>query len=129
VTDKGVQVTKRFGFTAGSYVIDVSYLINNQSPEAFTANPFGQIRRDNFDDPSDAGGFGRTYLGFVSTTIDDPYYEVEFDDIDDDGASTQQTLGGWMAFSQHYFISAWIPAENRDQQFHDSQKPVWPVLR
>lgn len=117
VTDSGVQVTKRFGFTAGSYVIDVSYLINNQSPEAFTANPFGQIRRDSFDDPSDAGGFGRTYLGFVSTTIDDPYYEVEFDDIDDEGASTQQTLGGWMAFSQHYFISAWIPAETATNNF------------
>ena len=116
-TEAGVQITKRFGFTRDSYVIDVSYLINNQSQQAFTANPFGQIRRDGFDDPSDAGGFGRTYLGFVSTTTEDPYYEVEFDDIDDDGASTQQTVGGWMAFSQHYFISAWIPDEQASNNF------------
>lgn len=117
VTENGVRITKRFGFTAGSYVVDVSYLIDNQSSETFTANPFGQIRRDGFDDPSDAGGFGRTYLGFVSTTTDDPYYEVEFDDIDDDGATTQQTLGGWIAFSQHYFISAWIPATTATNNF------------
>ena len=116
-TEAGVEITKRFGFTRDSYVIDVSYLINNQSQQAFTANPFGQIRRDVFDDPSDAGGFGRTYLGFVSTTTEDPYYEVEFDDIDDDGASTQQTVGGWMAFSQHYFISAWIPDDQASNNF------------
>lgn len=116
-TENGVRITKRFGFTAGSYVVDISYLIDNQSSETFTANPFGQIRRDGFDDPSDAGGFGRTYLGFVSTTTDDPYYEVEFDDIDDDGATTQQTVGGWIAFSQHYFISAWIPANTATNNF------------
>jgi YidC/Oxa1 family membrane protein insertase len=116
-TTDGVEVTKRFAFTRDSYVVDVSYLIENRSGTDFRANPFAQIKRDNFDDPSDAGGFGRTYLGFVSTTLDDPYYEVQFDDIDDDGAATQQTLGGWMAFSQHYFISAWIPDENATNNF------------
>ena len=71
--------------------------------ETWQANAFGQIKRDAFDDPSDAGGFGRTYLGFVTTITDDPYIEIEFDDIDDNGSSTLETPGGWMAFSQHYF--------------------------
>ena len=108
-TSEGVDITKRFSFAKDSYAIDVTYLINNQSASEWRANAFGQIKRSNFDDPSNAGGFGRTYLGFVSTTLDDPYYEIEFDDIDEDGANTNTTTGGWIAFCQHYFISAWIP--------------------
>ncbi|MEX0963742.1 MAG: membrane protein insertase YidC [Pseudohongiellaceae bacterium] len=108
-TEDGVEVIKRYRFNRDSYLIDISFIITNNSSENWQANAFGQIKRDAFDDPSDAGGFGRTYLGFVTTLTDDPYIEVEFEDIDDNGASTLETTGGWMAFSQHYFISAWIP--------------------
>jgi len=109
ITEDGVEVTKRYGFNRDSYLIDISFIVNNRSSENWQANAFGQIKRDAFDDPSDAGGFGRTYLGFVTTITDDPYIEIEFDDIDDNGSSTVETTGGWVAFSQHYFITAWVP--------------------
>lgn len=108
-TEDGVEVTKRYSFNRDSYLIDIEFIVNNNSASSWQANAFGQIKRDSFDDPSDAGGFGRTYLGFVTTITDDPYIEVEFEDIDDNGTTTRETTGGWMAFSQHYFISAWIP--------------------
>lgn len=115
-TESGVEITKRYSFHRGSYLIDVSFIVNNNSVENWQANAFGQIKRNSFDDPSDAGGFGNTYLGFVTTTTDDPYIEIEFDDIDDDDSSTFETTGGWIAFSQHYFISAWIPDVNSVNQ-------------
>lgn len=105
----GVQVTKRYGFNRESYLIDISFIVNNTSSENWQANAFGQIRRDPFDDPSSAGGMSRTYLGFVTTVEDDPYIEIEFEDIDDDGPTVLDTTGGWVGFSQHYFVSAWIP--------------------
>jgi len=108
-TVDAVEVTKRYSFNRDSYLIDISFLVDNQSSQDWQANAFGQIKRDAFDDPSDAGGFGRTYLGFVTTITEDPYIEIEFEDIDDNGSSTLETTGGWMAFSQHYFITAWIP--------------------
>ena len=108
-TADGVEVTKRYTFNRDSYLIDISFIVNNRSSANWQANAFGQIKRDAFDDPSDAGGFGRTYLGFVTTVADDPYIEIEFEDIDDNGSSSLETTGGWVAFSQHYFISAWIP--------------------
>ena len=111
-TADGIEVTKRYGFNRNSYLIDISFIVNNGSSENWQANAFGQIKRDAFDDPSDAGGFGRTYLGFVTTITEDPYIEIEFDDIDDNGSSTVETTGGWVAFSQHYFISAWVPDVN-----------------
>jgi YidC/Oxa1 family membrane protein insertase len=108
-TAGGIEVIKRYAFNRNSYLIDISFIVNNRSTENWQANAFGQIKRDAFDDPSDAGGFGRTYLGFVTTMSDDPYIEVEFDDIDDNGSDTIETTGGWVAFSQHYFITAWVP--------------------
>ena len=107
-TRDGVRVTKRYSFTRDSYLIDISFIVDNRSGNNWQANAFGQIKRDGFDDPSSVGGFGSTYLGFVTTSIDDPYIEIEFDDIDE-GAGTIETTGGWVGFSQHYFISAWIP--------------------
>ena len=108
-TADGIEVIKRYGFNRNSYLIDISFIVNNRSSENWQANAFGQIKRDAFDDPSDAGGFGRTYLGFVTTMSEDPYIEIEFDDIDDKGSDTIETTGGWVAFSQHYFLTAWIP--------------------
>ncbi|MDG0999006.1 MAG: membrane protein insertase YidC [Gammaproteobacteria bacterium] len=117
IANDNILITKRFKFSRGSYLIDVSYIVNNSSEEIWRANAFGQIKRDQFEDPSSAGGFSRTYLGFVSTTTDDPYIEIELEDIDDNGTTTNQTEGGWIAFSQHYFLTAWIPDKQQLNRF------------
>ena len=112
----GVTVTKRFSFKRDSYLIDIDFLIQNNTETNWQANAFGQIRRNNFDDPSSVGGFGRTFLGFVTTSTDDPYIKIEFDDIDDRSESVE-TPGGWVGFSQHYFLSAWIPNQESVNRF------------
>ncbi len=111
-----VIVTKRFTFRRNSYLIDVEFLVENNTDTSWEANVFGQIKRDNFDDPSSIGGFGRTFLGFVTTAVDDPYIKVDFDDIDDRSESVE-TTGGWIGFSQHYFLSAWIPNQEQANRF------------
>ena len=107
-TEDNVDITKRFRFTRGSYLIDIEFLIENGSGAAWRANPFGQIRRHDFSDPSAGNRFTRTYLGYVITSADDPYQELDFDDIADAPFSLQQE-GGWVGLSQHYFLSAWVP--------------------
>ncbi len=107
-SSSGVEVTKQFIFKRGSYLINVNFKVNNTTSETWQANPFGQIRRNAYDDPSKASGFTRTFLGFVTTSKDDPYLKIDFEDIDD-GAITNDMNGGWIGFSQHYFLSAWIP--------------------
>lgn len=116
VSPSGVSITKRFTFQRGSYLIDITYLVDNQSSETWQANVFGQIKRESFDDPSDVGGMSRTYLGFVTTSEEDPYIKVEFEDVDD-GVESHDMEGGWIGFSQHYFISAWIPDSNTVNRF------------
>ena len=118
-----VTVTKRYRFTRGSYLVEVSFLISNQSTDRFQANAFGQIKRDVFDDPSAVGGFGRTYLGFVTTSEDDPYIRIDFDEVDD-GTEAFDTQGGWIGFSQHYFISAWIPEASQINRYTTRKNDV-----
>ena len=115
-TGPGVRVIKRYTFARDSYLVDVSFIVENQSPENWQANAFGQIKRDNFDDPSNSGGLMRTYLGFVTTSDDDPYIKIDFGDIDD-ATQTTEMNGGWIGFSQHYFLSAWIPDADTPNRF------------
>ena len=115
-TDSGVQVIKQFAFERGSHVIDISYQVTNNSGQPWQANLFGQIKRDDFPDPSDAGGFSRNFLGFATTSADDPYIKIDFDDVDD-GEPAFDMTGGWIAFSQHYFLSAWIPDQSQQHNY------------
>ncbi len=118
-----LSVTKRYRFTRGSYLIEVSFLISNKSTDRLQVNAFGQIKRDVFDDPSAVGGFGRTYLGFVTTSEDDPYIRIDFDEVDD-GTEAFDAQGGWIGFSQHYFISAWIPESSQTNRYTTRRNDV-----
>src|SRR5690606_6210721 len=68
-----------------------------------------QIKRNAAADPSQNSGLGiSTYLGAVMNTPDDPYVRYDFGDIDD-GVDNLSMPGGWIGFSQHYFLGSWIP--------------------
>ena len=109
----GVRIIKRFTFTADDYLINIEYLIDNQSQNAWSANLFGQIKRDGSPDPSTTGGFGlRDFIGAAVSLEDDPYKKIDFGDIDD-GEPSYNVNGGWIAFSQHYFLSSWIPPQEQ----------------
>jgi len=105
----GVSITKRFSFTRGSNAIKVDYLINNQSAENFETVLFGQLKRDRSADPSQQTDMGmQSYLGAVFSTTENSYQKVDFDDMDDKRFNAT-TADGWVAMSQHYFLSAWVP--------------------
>ena len=113
----GVEVTKRYLFSEDDYLIKVQYLVNNTSDTAWQANMFGQIKRDDSPDPSDTGSFSlRTFLGAAINTEDDPYVKHELEDIDD-GLEPVENTGGWIAFSQHYFVSAWVPSADMNNTY------------
>ncbi len=123
VTSDGVQITKRYTFERGSYLVKLSYIINNTSSNVWQANLFGQINRTTFPDPSSVGGVGMSsFLGFAATSVDDPYYKVEFADVDA-GITPHQLTGGWIAMSQHYFLSAWIPSADALNTFSMRRSP------
>ncbi|MBB1489331.1 membrane protein insertase YidC [Oceanospirillum sediminis] len=113
--DSGVQITKRFTFTRDSYDIKVSYLINNTSDKVWQGYFFAQLKRDNTPDPSQGEGMGmQSYLGAAVSSIEENYEKITFEDIQEKNFR-RETVGGWAAMIQHYFVSAWIPNQNEKQ--------------
>ncbi|MEX1033074.1 MAG: membrane protein insertase YidC [Cellvibrionaceae bacterium] len=114
--ENGVSIIKRFVFQRDSNLIGVNYLIDNQSNEVWSAQLYGQIKRDDHDPATSGGGLGmRSFLGPATTTDEDRYRKFDFEDVEEgkcklpgDGCEMRKT-GGWLAMVQHYFISAWIP--------------------
>jgi YidC/Oxa1 family membrane protein insertase len=126
VASNGVQITKRFTFERGSYLVKLSYIVNNTTNSVWQANLFGQINRTTFPDPSSAGGIGMSsFMGFAATALNDPYYKVDFGDVDN-GISPHELTGGWIAMSQHYFLSAWIPSIDALNTFSMRRSPQNP---
>lgn len=105
----GIDITKRFTLRRGDYVLDVTYLVENNTEARWQANLFGQIKRDSSPDPSADAGLGlQPFLGAATTQPDDRFTKFDFKDMREDPFK-RQLEGGWMAMVQHYFLSAWIP--------------------
>ncbi len=121
-TDSGVQITKRYTFQRDHYLVKVDYLINNQSAQPWQANFAGKIVRDSSKDPSSHGKItSRSFLGMVLHTPSDPYQKFDFGDLKDKPVDTT-VKGGWVAFIQHYFLTAWIPNQNAEHQFQTTTR-------
>lgn len=123
-SEAGVNYVKRFSFKRGIYDLAVSYRIDNQSSQPWSGNLFAQLKRDASADPSSSTATGSaTYLGAALWTAEKPYTKVSMSDMDS-GPLKENVQGGWVAWLQHYFVTAWIPAKdttNTVQTRKDSQ--------
>ncbi|WP_300729526.1 membrane protein insertase YidC [Pseudomonas sp.] len=108
-SENGINYIKRFTLKRGLYDVQVSYLIDNESDKPWNGNLFAQLKRDASSDPSSSTATGTaTYLGAALWTSAEPYKKVSMKDIDK--AQLKETVqGGWVAWLQHYFVTAWIP--------------------
>lgn len=115
-SDAGVNYTKRFTLKRGQYDLAVSYIIDNQAASPWTGNLFAQIKRDASGDPSSTTATGTaTYLGAAIWTADKPYTKISMSNMDDKSLS-QKVEGGWVAWLQHYFVTAWISPKDESNQ-------------
>ena len=112
----GADITKRFTFTRGDYLVKVSYLVNNTSSAPWSAAMFGQIKRDSQEPPVDVGIGMSPFLGGALHTSEENYLKQDFEEIAE--KPTRETIeGGWVAMVQHYFISAWVPPQDQRNSF------------
>jgi YidC/Oxa1 family membrane protein insertase len=111
-----VKITKRYTFTRGEYLIKVEYLIDNQSSAPWSAQFYGQIKRDSQNFVRVSALEMNPFLGAAITTNEENYKKLTFSDIAESEFKTSRT-GGWVAMVQHYFISAWIPDANSDNTY------------
>ncbi|OEY66134.1 membrane protein insertase YidC [Marinobacter sp. X15-166B] len=127
-SDTGVKVTKRYRVARNSYEIKLDYLIENQSDSVWEGNLTGKIVRDQTPDPTAQNSLGiKAFLGLVVSTPDKPYEKYDFGDLSKKPIN-QTVANGWLAFLQHYFLTAWIPEENQANQFQSTQRGNLQVM-
>src|SRR5690606_21521913 len=74
-----VDITKRFTFTRGEYLVEVEYLINNRSDSPWSANLYGQIKRDGQNFHKVSALEMNPFLGAAITTAEENYKKLSFE--------------------------------------------------
>jgi len=114
----GVKVSKVYTFTRGSYLINVSYEIDNGSQKEIAAHAYYQLQRD-VEAPAGESRMVSTFTGPAVYTEQDKYQKIAFGDIEKGKAKfNTKADNGWMAMVQHYFVAAWVPAEKLPREFY-----------
>ncbi|HSC82289.1 MAG TPA: membrane protein insertase YidC [Pseudomonas sp.] len=143
-SEAGINYTKRYSFKRGlnaqctakqqalkkpgcvdpsSYQVNVEYLIDNQSAQNWSGSMYAQLKRDNSGDPSSTTATGTaTYLGAAIWTPEKSYNKVSMKDIDKQPLK-ETVQGGWVAWLQHYFVTAWIPAKDTSNLVQTRKDP------
>jgi len=104
----GLEVVKTYRFTRGDYLIDVEHRVDNQSAQDWQGSEYRQIQRSR---PLETSRLLYTYTGSVYFNEETKYEKVDFDDMEEEQLKLQ-SMGGWIAMIQHYFLSAWVPGQD-----------------
>ena len=115
----GLILVKEFVFRQTDYLVDVRYRLTNIGAMPAKVAFYGQIKRDGQDPVGeDTNIMGmQPFVGVATRTMDDLYQKFTVDDLQEE--SFQVFLqGGYIAFSQHYFLSAWVPEQDKASNFY-----------
>lgn len=111
----GISVTKVFTFKPDEYDIDVSYQVANQTSNTAVMQPFAQLKKIILAPESSL--MMMAYNAATYSTQEERYEKYDRDDMIDLPLN-KTTMGGWVAMQQHYFVAAWVPpAEQQNNIF------------
>ncbi|RMG31757.1 MAG: membrane protein insertase YidC [Gammaproteobacteria bacterium] len=114
---EGVEVTKRYTFHRGLYVIDLEQEVHNGGDRPWVGRQYCQLER------SDVTKFKKhnlgiyTYTGGAIYSPEDKFQKLSFDDLAESPLS-RDVRDGWVAFIQHYFLAAWIPDRGETDHYY-----------
>lgn len=111
----GVTYTKTFMLKRGSYDIAVDYTIKNGSAETVEVQPYGQLKHSLVES---SGNLAMpTYTGGAYSSSEVNYKKYSFEEMAKANLSVD-TKAGWAAILQHYFVSAWIPNQDAENNLY-----------
>jgi YidC/Oxa1 family membrane protein insertase len=108
----GLNVTKTFTFTRGSYAIDLHYDVRNDSDSVRNLAPYSQFLRRWVH-------ASRSYFDVETYSFKGPaiYDGTKSRDLkvenETDSKFSESINGGWIASLQHHFVSAIVPEAGR----------------
>jgi YidC/Oxa1 family membrane protein insertase len=109
-----LNIEKRYTFTAGKYDVRVEYFLTNNSVGSKVVQPYYYLAQT-IDNGKAENMMMPVYRGGAYSTAETRYEKFSFDDMKD-AALDQSTKGGWISMIEHYFVSAWVPAADQQNQ-------------
>ena len=118
----GVKLTKTFTFKRGDYVIDVRHAVTNVGTAPVAPQLYLQLVHDG-NKPEGDSYFNSSYTGPTLYTDADKYHKLQFEKLEKAAAEAVKTGkpmeqahptkadNGWVAISQHFFVSAFVPQD------------------
>jgi len=116
----GIAIEKVYTFKRNSYVVDVTLEIRNQGAAAVTPYAYFQLTHDGKAASSlskVAETFGaQSFIGFGIYTTEKAFEKIHPSDLDK-AKFERRADSGWLAFVQHYFVTAWLPPEKMEREY------------
>jgi YidC/Oxa1 family membrane protein insertase len=109
----GVKLTKTYTFHKGSYVVDVRHDVSNVGAAPVAPSLYLQLLHDG-NKPEGDSFFNSSFTGPTMYTPEDKYQKLDFGTIEKKGKANhaEKSNNGWIAISQHFFVSAFVPQPN-----------------
>ena len=108
--ENGVKLTKTFTFKRNDYLIDMRHDITNVGTAPVAPSLYLQLQHHG-NKPEGSSYFNSSYTGPTLYTPEEKYQKLQFETIEKKGHAehANKSKDGWIAISQHYFVSAFIP--------------------
>jgi YidC/Oxa1 family membrane protein insertase len=109
----GVKLTKTYTFKRGDYTIGLRHDVSNLGAAPVNPSLYMQLLHHG-NKPDGDSYFNSSFTGPTLYTSTDHYQKLDFPTIEKKGHGEHPTKAndGWIAISQHYFVSAFVPPAN-----------------
>ena len=116
-----VRESKIVYFNLENYFIKVKHVAKNLSSEVINSSSYSKIERNSLKPPGIDGAFfgdpaNFAYLGPVFSTESDNYQKVGLGELEETDFK-ENSIKGWTAFLEHYFLTAIIPNQQKINVF------------
>ena len=112
----GLKLTKTYTFKRGDYGIDVKHTVTNTGSAPVTPSLYMQLVRDG-SKPAGESAFYSTFTGPAVYTDGAKFQKLDFEEIEKGkGSHALKSEDGWIAMVQHYFVSAFVPADKTPRE-------------
>ena len=121
---KGLKVDKIYTLQRGSYVIEIKYIVTNNTAAPWQGRLYGQFQRTQAN--MKQSRFVYTYMGGAISSPEHLYEKISFDEIQNGSFTKENRPGwanGWAAMLQHYFVAAWIPEREQIYNYYTKVLP------
>ena len=110
--------TRRVLMRPGQFSLEVEDILGLKAgSEPTNVVPYARILRDGYRPPGRFLDFDSyTYLGPVFSTEKDSFNKLDFSDLSENNFE-EESLGGWLALAQRYFVSSWVPQQDERHKY------------